>query len=65
MYDRNGYRLTLTTHDGEVIGTFRLGGEKGYPLPLRNLGPDNLAMELNDAIDSFEREKRQGEEFPV
>lgn len=59
------YTLSLATHDDELIDVYNLGGSTGYPLPLRWLGPDSLAGEINDVLKGYEKDHPPANEVPM
>lgn len=61
---RERYKLTLTTIDGEVIEAIELNGE-GFTLPLRFLGPESLAQEINTRLRWWEAEHPPAKEVPL
>ena len=51
------YKLTLVDHQGVVLYTWQIGGDDGYPLPVRAMGAADIIATINREIEIDQRDQ--------
>jgi hypothetical protein len=51
------YKLTLVDDQGVVLYTWEIGGDDGYPLPVRAMGAADIIATINREIEIDQRAK--------
>ena len=51
------YKLTLVDDQGVVLYTWEIGGDDGYPLPVRAMGAADIIATINREIEIDQRDQ--------
>ena len=51
------YKLTLVDDQGVVLYTWQIGGDDGYPLPVRAMGAADIIATINREVEIDQRAK--------